>query len=91
VRAIRQEKDTRKRQDLAEELMSQFTNEDWSYQELSDYAGLFAGLATWIRAASIQVGWRDSLFHVAVIFLWLVQSSLCVCVCACACMVSRCL
>lgn len=55
VRAVREEKDTRKRLDLADELISYFSNEDCNYQEFNDYASLFAGLATWIKAASIQV------------------------------------
>ncbi len=55
VHAVRQEKDTKKRLDLAEELISYFSNEDSGYQEFTDYADLFAGLATWIKAASIQV------------------------------------
>jgi len=55
VNAVRQEKDTKKRLELAEELISCFSNEDSGYEEFTDYADLFAGLATWIKAASIQV------------------------------------
>ena len=55
VRAIREGKDIRKRLELADELIRYFSDEDCNYQEFTDYASLFAALATWIRAASIQV------------------------------------
>lgn len=61
---------------MADELISYFSDEDCNYQEFNDYAGLFAGLASWIKAASIQV---SSLCHSAPLTCLCLNEAACGC------------